>query len=139
MLFAGKQSQKSQKTQTFSWFRSDRLHVSVTGLLHDCFFSSWIASRSCKNYGKRLHLDVTGRSPTLKNSRFFFRFRRPLACEYTHRHNSKQISLKNVWWRRPVTLRCNRSPETAKSQKTQAFSRFGSDRLHLNVTGLLHD
>ena len=28
----------------------ERLHVSVTGLLHDCFFSSWIASRSYKNY-----------------------------------------------------------------------------------------
>ena len=57
----------------------------------------------------------------LKKLQVFSRFRRPLACEYTHRHNYKQISLKNVWWRRPVTLRCNRSPETAKSQKTQAF------------------
>ena len=63
MLFAGKRSQKFKKTQAFSWFGSDRLHVSVTGLLHDCFFSSWIASRSYKIYGKRLHLDVTGRCP----------------------------------------------------------------------------
>ena len=38
-----------------------------------------------------------------------------------------------------LSLRCNRSPETAKSKEIKAFSRFGSDRLHLNVTGLLHD
>ena len=61
---------KVSKTQAFSRFGSDRLHLNVTGLLHDCFFSSWIASRSYKTYGKWLHLDVTGRSPTFKNRSF---------------------------------------------------------------------
>ena len=115
MLFASKRLQKFKKTEAFSWFGSDWLHLNVTGLLHDCFFSSCIATRSCKIYGKRLHLHVTGRSSTFKKKQDFPRFKGPLACEYAHRHNSKQISRKNVWWRRPVTLRCNRSPQMEPS------------------------
>ena len=67
----------------------------------------------------------------LKKQQVFLRFKRRLACEYVHRHNSKQISRKNVWWRRPVTLRCNRSPQTAKSQKTQASS-WKTMKIHEN-------
>ena len=77
--FAGKRSPKPQKTCCFLMLVSDGLHLNVTIFHNLC--SSWKRSRSWKisHEGDRLHLDVTGRSQTVKKLTFLRRccLRRP--------------------------------------------------------------